>query len=166
MQSNNTSFPADWLTDSITETNRDLDVAIIGEGFFQCIDYNTGETLYSRQGNFSVNANGNLVLGSSWVGRQLEPAITIPVGTEKIQIDEAGMVWATLDTKVHRCQHIGWITLATFDNPNGLESIGENLYRETEASGPAMVNYPCNGETGILKAHYLEKMDVVVTEQN
>lgn len=155
-----TSIQSDFSLGSITETGRDLDVAITGEGFFQCTDPFTGEIFYSRAGNFNVNANGMLVLGSAHTGRLVEPVITIPDGTEKVQIDDSGLVWVAQNGDVQQLQNIGQIELATFINPEGLLRVGENLYRQTEASGVATVNNPGINGTGTLKAQHLEMSNV------
>ena len=155
-----TSIQSDFSLGSITETGRDLDIAITGDGFFRCTDPFTEEIFYSRAGNLSVNADGILVLGSSHTGRQLEPVITIPPGTEKIQIDDSGLIWVAQNGDVQQLQNIGQIELATFINPEGLLRVGENLYRETEASGEPIVNNPGINGMGMLKSQHLEMSNV------
>jgi flagellar basal-body rod protein FlgG len=155
-----TSIQSDFSLGSITETGRQLDVAITGEGFFQCTDSFTGEIFYSRAGNFNVNANGMLVLGSAHTGRLVEPNITVPDGTQAVQIDDSGLVWVVQNGDVQALQNIGQIELATFINPEGLLRVGENLYRETEASGVATVNNPGINGTGMLKSQHLEMSNV------
>jgi len=155
-----TSVQSDFSLGSITETGRDLDVAIAGEGFFQCTDEFTGEIFYTRAGNFSVNGEGILTIGSSFYGRQVEPIVTVPANTEKIQIDDSGMVWAVQNGDVRQLQLIGQLELATFINPEGLLRVGENMYRETESSGAATVNNPGMNGTGMLKSQHLEMSNV------
>ena len=155
-----TSIQSDFSLGSITETGRDLDVAITGDGFYQCTDPFTGEIFYTRAGNFNINANGMLTLGSSHTGRLVEPVITIPDGTEKVQIDDSGMVWVVQNGDVQALQNIGQIELATFINPEGLLRVGENLYRQTDASGVPIVNNPGINGTGMLKAQHLEMSNV------
>ena len=155
-----TSVQSDFSMGTITETGRDLDVAINGEGFFQCTDPFTNEIFYSRAGNFSVNANGMLTLGSTHTGRLVEPAVTVPQNTQKIQIDDSGMVWVVQDGDVSQLQLIGQLELATFINPEGLLRVGENLYRETESSGVATTNNPGVNGTGMLKPLHLEMSNV------
>jgi flagellar basal-body rod protein FlgG len=155
-----TSVQSDFSQGSITATGRDLDVAINGVGFFQCTDPFTGEIFYTRAGNFNVNANGLLVLGSSHTGRPVEPNVTIPEGTEKIQIDDSGMIWIAQNGDVQQLQMIGQIELATFINPEGMLRVGENLYRQTEASGMATVNNPGINGTGMLRSQHLEMSNV------
>ena len=147
-----TSIPPD----SFTETNRDLDVAIIGEGFFQVFDFLTGECYYTRHGHFNINAHGELVTGSFPIARPLHPNILVPEDTVKIQIHDDGTVWVTLKGKKQQQQEVGVIELATFNNPEGLHRVDENLYSETEASGTATLHVPGTNGTGVLKSQYLE----------
>ena len=155
-----TSIQSDFSQGSITETGRELDVAIFGEGFFQCTDPFTGDIFYTRAGNFSVNNAGSLTLGSSHIGRLVEPLITVPDGTTHIQIDDSGYIWVAQNGDVQQLQNIGMLELATFINPEGLLRVGENLYRETEASGVPTVNNPGINGTGMLKALHLEMSNV------
>ncbi|GHT12469.1 flagellar basal-body rod protein FlgG [Planctomycetales bacterium] len=155
-----TSVQSDFSLGSITETGRDLDVAIAGEGFYQCTDPFSGELFYTRAGNFNVNANGLLVLGSAHTGRPVEPQITIPDGTEKIQIDDSGIVWVAQNGDVQQLQNIGQIELSMFINPEGLLRVGENMYRETDSSGAPVNNNPGINGTGMLKAQHLEMSNV------
>lgn len=155
-----TSIQSVMSEGSISSTERDLDVAIAGEGFFQCSDPFTGEIFYTRAGNFSVNQNGQMGIGSTYTGRLLEPNITVPDGVQKVQINDDGGVWVVLNGDVSQLQNIGQIELATFINPEGLLRIGENLYRETESSGPPTTNNPGINGTGSLKSQYLEMSNV------
>ncbi|GHT24200.1 hypothetical protein FACS189419_08990 [Planctomycetales bacterium] len=124
------------------------------------LDPFSGEIFYTRAGNFNVNANGLLVIGSSQTGRPVEPQIAIPDGTEKVQIDDSGMVWVAQNGDVQQLQQIGQIELSTFINPEGLLRVGENMYRETDSSGAATNNNPGINGTGILKAQHLEMSNV------
>ena len=155
-----TSIQSDFSMGSITETGRDLDVAIGGEGFFQCTDPFTNEIFYTRAGNFSLNPEGTLVIGSSHTGRPVEPIVTIPPNAQKVQIDDSGYIWIVQNGDVQQLQNIGQLELATFVNPEGLLRVGENMYRETEASGVATTNNPGAFGTGILKPQHLEMSNV------
>ena len=171
-------FPAEWVSDrddfppgfpmdSITETNRDLDIAIIGEGFFVCTDATTGELVYTRRGHFNINAEGRMTSGGTLLiehptvgyyfnSYALEPAIVVPPDTQKILIGDRGYVWSLREPGTP-IEIIGLIELATFAHPEGLQQVEENLYRETAASGPATINAPGTNGTGWLKTQYLEQ---------
>ena len=83
------SVQNDFTQGTMQQTGNELDVAIQGTGFFQVMDPN-GTTYYTRAGNFSTNANGNLVLGDSNVGRLIQPAITIPQDAQAVVISPEG----------------------------------------------------------------------------
>ena len=129
---------------SLLQTGNPLDVAIQGNGFFQIKDP-SGTIYYTRAGNFSLNANGQITMGSANIGRLLEPSVTIPPGATNIAISSAGQItYQTPGTT--NPSTAGNIQLANFINPQGLLQIGENLYQETEASGTATTGVP--GATG------------------
>ena len=155
-----TSVQSDFTMGSITPTGRPLDVAIAGEGFFQCMDPYTNEIFYTRAGNFSVNATGQLVIGSSHTGRPVTPPIQIPENTSAVQIDDSGFIWIAQNGDVQALQEVGRLELATFINPEGLLRVGENMYRETEGSGGATINPPSENGTGQLRANHLEMSNV------
>ncbi len=129
-------------------TNNDLDVTIDGRGFFQVSvepDTAEGGVAYTRSGNFVLNENGEIVLANDQ-GRRLEPPLDVPEGATAIEITSDGQVFAVFDGEGNP-QNIGQIELAGFVNRVGLQSIGENLYAETAASGPPITGNP--GETGL-----------------
>ena len=55
------------------ETGQQLDLAIEGKGFLQVTDPVTAQPLYTRAGNLSLNAAGQLVVGSAQTGRLVDP---------------------------------------------------------------------------------------------
>lgn len=138
------SIQTDFRQGAFQQTGNTLDVAIEGPGFFQVQD-TSGETIYTRSGNFSVNDQGALVLGSASTGRLLEPNINIPPDATDIAISRDGQVMARLPNQAE-LSVLGQMQLASFINPEGLLKLGENLYQETGASGAATVGNP--GDTG------------------
>ena len=122
-------------------TGNPYDMAIDGKGYFQ-ITLPSGETAYTRAGNFSVNAEGQLVTED---GYAVEPAITIPQNVVDVTVSKTGLVQVTLDGQAEP-QAVGQLELANFFNEAGLEAVGDNLLLETAASGPATVAAP--GEPG------------------
>lgn len=155
-----TSVQSVFTEGSLTETERPLDVAISGEGFFQVRDPFTDEVFYTRAGNFNVNDQGTLVVGSSHTGRAVEPRLTVPEDATYVQINPDGGVWVIQPPTVE-LQEIGQFELATFINPEGLLRMGENLYQETEASGTPTTDRPGLNGMGQLKQKYLEMSNVV-----
>ena len=148
----------DFRQGTFHQTGSDLDLAIEGRGFFQLTDPR-GEILYTRAGNFSNSANGNLVIGSAKTGRLLEPPITVPADATAVTITPEGNVSVRQPGSASLSQ-IGQIELATFVNPEGLLKRGENLYAETEASGTATLANPGHDAVGRLHQGALEASNV------
>lgn len=142
------------------QTDKPLDVMIQGDGFFQVQTYYNGEqiTAYTRAGNFFRNANGQIVLGNT-DGSVLEPEITLGEDDKDIEIDAAGRVSSIQGAGPDRSQ-IGQIELARFIDPEGLKSIGKNLYIETDASGPPITGNPMENGMGSLQNRMLEMSNV------
>ena len=144
---------------SLQQTGNPLDIAIQGQGYFQIKDP-SGTILYSRAGNFSQNASGQIVMGSANIGRLLEPTITIPQDAMNISVSAAGVVTYTTSTSPSTPQQAGTIQLANFINPQGLLKIGENLYQETDASGTAQTGVPGANGMGTTQQNSLEQSNV------
>jgi len=150
----------DFEQGSIDVTNRGLDMAIEGEGFFQVRTiYNGEETIaYTRAGNFTLNADGDIVLGNS-EGSPLVPIISLPVEAIDPQVSLDGRVMHSVpgDPAV---QEAGQVELAQFVNPEGLKQVGKNLYVETEASGPPVVGDPQTDGFGAINGGSIEVSNV------
>jgi len=145
---------------NLTQTGNPLDLAIQGRGFFQ-IQQPDGTVAYTRDGSFQVDAQGQIVNSSGYV---LQPAITIPSGTQSISIGTDGVVSVVTSSSSTPTQ-VGTIQLADFINPAGLQSIGNNQYLETVASGsPQAGNAGLNG-LGTLAQSSLESSNVNVVEE-
>jgi len=153
------SVQTDFTQGSFKQTGGELDVAIEGKGFFQVTDPTTGTIVYSRAGNFSKNASGNLVMGSASTGRLLQPNITIPIDATAVTIGSDGKVMVQQPGSQNMTQ-VGAIELASFVNPQGLLKLGENLYSETDASGTATLGNPGQNGLGTLMQNSLEASNV------
>lgn len=145
---------------SLTQTNNPLDIAIQGGGFFQ-VQMPDGTTAYTRAGAFQLDQNGQMVTAS---GYPVQPAITLPQDVKNVTIGNDGTVSITVSGQTGQ-QQVGQLTLATFMNDAGLESIGENLYLETESSGAPNDSTPGLNGAGTLKQAYLETSNVNVAEE-
>ncbi|RJP32696.1 MAG: flagellar basal-body rod protein FlgG [Phycisphaerales bacterium] len=147
---------------SIDTTNRPLDWQIDGTGFFQVSTIQDGERViaYTRAGNFALNAESNIVLGSS-DGPLLEPPITIPadVPMESITVSKDGRVQVR-EPGTNTLTEQGQIELARFVNPEGLKQIGRNLYVATDASGEPITGAPQSDGMGSLNSNQLEMSNV------
>ena len=152
------SVQSDFTQGAFEETGGELDLVIEGSGFFQVLDP-SGDTLYTRAGNWSKNANGNIVLGSAGIGRLMEPPITIPEDTTNIVISAEGIV-SVRQPGNQQLSQVGQIELAYFVNPQGLLKLGENLYAETDSSGAPTLANPGQDGVGTLQQGYLERSNV------
>ncbi|EGF33756.1 MAG: flagellar basal-body rod protein FlgG [Burkholderiaceae bacterium] len=145
---------------NLQQTSNDKDVAIQGQGFFQVL-LPDGTTAYTRDGSFQIDSQGQMVTSSGFV---IQPAITIPAAAQSLTVGRDGTISITLQGTAAATQ-IGALQLATFINPAGLESKGENLYVETGASGTANTNTPGTNGAGILSQGYVETSNVSVVEE-
>jgi len=149
------STPRIMSQGSVNMTEGELDVAIRGEGFFM-IQLPDGRTGYTRDGSFQRDPEGMLVNSS---GYPVDPGITIPGNARGVAISPDGTVEAYIGTDAAPTQ-LGQLQLARFVNKSGLESMGDNLFLETAASGPAQINVPNTDGTGDLLQNYLEMANV------
>lgn len=143
------------LQGALDSTGNPFDLAINGSGYFQVTGPN-GDTLYTRDGAFNLNAERQLVTLNGYL---VEPAITIPEDATKVTVNESGIVYAYVDGQAAATQ-VGQIALSNFANEAGLEPLGDNLFRETEASGSAVNGVPASDNFGKLNQGYLESSNV------
>jgi flagellar basal-body rod protein FlgG len=139
-------------------TNNPFDFAIEGEGFFQ-VDNPNGGFYYTRAGNFNINANGQIVLGSATNGYLLEPNITVPPDATGIVVSSNGQIqYSTQDST--DLTTLGQIQLAKFVNPDGLLKLGDNMYQQTDASGDVTLDNPGQDGFGNIRQGFLEASNV------
>jgi len=157
---------------ALQQTDRELDVAIEGRGFFQVTDPD-GNIYYTRAGHLSKNANGDLVVGSAHTGRLLEPPITIPQDATAVSIGSEGII-SVRQPGSQTLTQVGQVELAYFINPEGLLRLGESLFAETDASGaPILANPGQDGlgrlQQGALAASHVqpvhELIDLIKTQR-
>jgi flagellar basal-body rod protein FlgG len=141
-------------------TGNNLDLVIEGDGFFQ-ITRPDGTTAYTRAGAFKLDRDGRIVTSD---GHPLEPAITIPEGTVKINISPDGRV-SVLQAGETAPVEVGTIETARFVNPAGLLAIGKNLFLVTDASGDPAVGVPGTEGRGAINQGFLEMSNVNVVEE-
>jgi flagellar basal-body rod protein FlgG len=140
---------------NISVTDNPLDIAIRGRGFFQ-VELPNGETAYTRSGSFQINADGTVVTAD---GFTLQQQVQIPQEAVDVTINASGEVLVTLDGQ-QEPQNVGRIELAVFANEAGLEALGDNLFRDTPASGDAQVGNPGDPGYGRLLQGSLETSNV------
>ena len=131
---------------SLNQTGNSLDLAIQGRGYFQVL-LPSGTLAYTRDGSFQVTNTGQLVTAE---GYQVQPAITIPTGTQSVTIGSDGTVS---------------VQLADFINPSGLQAQGGNLLTESASSGTATTGTPGVSGLGTLVQGSLESSNVNVVEE-
>jgi flagellar basal-body rod protein FlgG len=146
---------------ALQQTGNALDVAINGRGFFQ-IQMPDGSISYTRDGTFQVDNQGTLVTSS---GYTVLPQMQIPQDSLLVTIGRDGVVNSTQPGNPNTIQQLGQIQLATFINYAGLQSVGENLYQETAASGAPQVNNPGTNGLGVLNQSFTETSNVNVAEE-
>lgn len=145
---------------NVQQTENSLDIAINGRGFLQILMPN-GDINYTRDGSLKLDSTGQLVTAG---GLPLEPSITVPDDAISITIGRDGTVSVLQPGNAAPAQ-VGQIETADFINPTGLEPIGENLYRESVASGPPVLGTPGDQEYGPLLQGSLETSNVNVVEE-
>lgn len=150
----------EFTAGSLQVTGNSLDLAINGRGFFQLLDAE-GEITYTRNGQFHLSAEGELV---NAVGMPLEPAIVIPDGTLQLTIGDDGTVSATISGQTEP-QDLGQIELVDFINPAGLLAVGGNVYRQTAASGDPQAGIAGLDGLGTVKQGSLENSNVDIVEE-
>lgn len=145
---------------NIQQTENSLDIAISGRGYLQVLMPN-GDIYYTRDGSLKLDATGQIVTAG---GLTLEPNITIPQDAISISIGRDGTV-NVVQPGSPEATNVGQIQLADFINPAGLDPVGENLFRESVASGPPIVGTPGEEELGIVLQGSLETSNVNVVEE-
>ena len=145
---------------NLTATDNTFDLAVQGKGYFQIL-LPTGETAYTRDGTFQLNASGEIVTHD---GYTVQPGITIPSTAIDVTVNASGEVLAKLQNQV-ALQNVGQIQTATFPNDAGLESVGDNLYKETPASGNPTTGAPASTGFGSILQGFLETSNVNAVEE-
>lgn len=152
--------PIDFSQGDPVQTDRQLDLTIEGNGFFQVdiVDDIATGVGYTRAGNFFVNSEGDLVLGNA-NGPRLVPPINIPPDATKVEVSNDGTIYAFQPGAVEPAE-LGQLELATFVNNPGLKPIGGNIFVETAASGPPIEGVPGEGQFGTILQGFLEGSNV------
>lgn len=145
---------------SLLPTDKDLDVAIRGEGFFK-IGLPDGRTAYTRDGSFELDAQGRLVTAHGYV---VQPGITLPQNASSITINAQGQVSVTLPG-TNTSTAVGQIELSMFVNKAGLQATGDNLFMETPASGTPQNGTPGGEGFGDLQQGNLEQANVEAVKE-
>ena len=148
------------------QTGNPLDMMVQGNGFFRV---SVPDTLgpqgfaYTRDGQFTLNSDGQIVLATD-TGRKLDPAISITGDYTSISVDSSGQIFVQRPSSTEP-ELVGRLTLANFINPQGLKSVGENLYAETSASGQPIDGNPGDTSFGQIASGQYEGSNVDPTTE-
>jgi flagellar basal-body rod protein FlgG len=146
---------------TIQQTGNTFDVAIEGQGFIGVMQP-SGEVAYSRAGSLKVDSQGRMTTSD---GLALEPPITIPADATSVTIAADGTVSAVTASSKGAATPLGQLQLTNFQNPNGLNAIGHNLFTATASSGEAQTGAAGTDGRGTFMQGALEGSNVeVVTE--
>ena len=157
----------DMAAGKLVSTNRRLDLAIEGQGFFCVIDAKTKKEAYTRRGRFTTNAAGEIVLKAAsgeWV---LTPPITLPKDSSEIEIDGEGLVRAW-DQQHHSLERIGSIQTAWFEAPTALVAGDGTIFlkpaeitakmQPPHADGHSVIRQGCLEESNVDVKHELDEL--------
>jgi len=131
---------------TLLPTGGDLDIAIRGEGYFKI-------QMTDGQGRV-VTAQGNPV----------QPTITIPQNSSGLTVNQQGQVSVTTPGTTTPTV-VGQISLTRFINKAGLQSIGDNLFTDTPASGPPQDGLANADGFGDMQQRNLEQANVEVVSE-
>ncbi len=146
---------------ALDRTDRDFDVAIDGEGFLRVL-LPDGTVAYTRAGNLDVDSSGSVVTPQ---GYRLDPQVTVPTNVTRVFIDVTGLIQGFDPTTPQTLSSVGQLNLTRFVNPSGLEAYGDNLFRETPASGNPISGSPAQGGFGRIRQGFLEESNVDVIKE-
>ncbi|MBI4558495.1 MAG: flagellar basal-body rod protein FlgG [Candidatus Hydrogenedentes bacterium] len=146
---------------NLIQTGNPLDLVIEGDGFFQ-VELPDGTTAYTRDGNFKIDQNGQVVTVD---GYPLTPGISVPTDFIQLTVGSDGVVSALVQGSPTP-QNVGTLQLVRFVNPAGLDArLGRNLLLETQASGAPVTGQPGLNGIGTLEQGFLENSNVQVVEE-
>ncbi len=139
----------------LKKTDNPLDMAVRGSGYFQ-IQLPNGETAYSRDGNFQLDPEGQIVTQD---GFPMQPGINVPTNTQNISVNASGEVIAKIPGQENPAV-VGIVQIALFANAGGLSPLGDNMFSATEQSGQPTVVNPGQGGSGSLLQGFVESSNV------
>jgi flagellar basal-body rod protein FlgG len=147
---------------ALQATGNTADIAIEGEGFFRVLQYD-GSYGYTRDGAFKIDSNGQIVNSN---GYRLMPEVVLPEGflNDSLAISQDGRITVKVAGSDDPIE-VGQLELYRFVNPAGLQSIGENLMTQTNASGEPIAGRPGFDGMGKVLQKYLEMSNVSVVRE-
>lgn len=140
---------------NLMSTGNNLDMAIQGRGWFQ-VTMPDGTTGYTRAGSFQIGPTGQIVTPQ---GYTVAPGITIPNDAQNVTINNSGEVLVTLPGQTTP-SNVGQLQLASFANEAGLQALGDNMFKNTAASGDPVTGVPGATGFGTIQQGFLETSNV------
>jgi len=138
---------------ALQPTGAPLDLAISGNGFFP-VALADGTTAFTRAGGFTTDATGRIVNSDGFI---LATGLTVPADASSVSVGADGTVTAATAAGV---QTVGQITLANFQNPQGLQRISDTLFTAGPNSGPAVAGVAGTNGLGTVTQGSLEGANV------
>jgi len=145
---------------NLVTTGNTLDMAIQGKGYFQ-VDLPTGEIAYTRAGSFQLSDQGKLVTAD---GFTVKPGITIPKDAIDVSINANGQVLVKQAGQT-TISSVGTLELVSFVNDAGLQSIGDNNFLRTAASGDPTTGTAGKQGFGTILQGFLETSNVNTVQE-
>lgn len=145
---------------SLTRTDRDLDLAIDGEGFFSVID-ERGILLYTRDGRVELDGGGNLCIGK----RVLNPQISVPQNITRVLVDTTGLIQGLDPTSPSSLHALGQIQVHRFPNAEKLSSQDGVFFAESAESGMPIAGNPGQGGFGLIRQGFEESSNVATQRE-
>jgi flagellar basal-body rod protein FlgG len=137
-------------------------MAIEGEGFFRVVQFD-GTYGYTRDGSFKIDSNGQLVTSD---GYKLSPEVILPEGfiSDSLTISQDGRITVKVAGSDDPIE-VGQLEIYRFVNPAGLEAIGQNLLKQTNATGDPIPGRPGFDGMGKTLQKFLEMSNVSVVKE-
>ncbi|MBP7651824.1 flagellar basal-body rod protein FlgG [Candidatus Dependentiae bacterium] len=145
---------------SVRRTENPMDMAIEGDGFFQIL-LPDGTIAYTRDGSFKLDGSKSIVTSD---GYKLYPELSVPEDATSLSVSEDGVLSVMIAGQITP-QEIGTLELVKFVNPAGLTNEGNNLVKETAASGAPVAGKPNENGIGRIRHGFLEMSNVIVVNE-
>jgi hypothetical protein len=137
-------------------TGRELDLAIVGKGFFQLRDDETGEEFFTRYGRFRLDSTGRIRWGKRAGNLMLEPAVTFAQYSSDVAVSPTGRIHCR-EAGSDLLTEVGVFQLATFMNPEQLKPMGGDLWAVSDETGPPLIDEPGKSGIGFIQHEWLEE---------
>ncbi len=115
----------------LEDTGRNLDFAVVGEGYF-AIQKANGDVVYTRNGSFTIDDGGYLAL--QHIGRVIGTDGPIALNTDKIKVDNLGRIYTEDGTEINQ------LAVTNFTDNNSLVKVGEGMFQNTNPANITDLN--------------------------